>query len=322
MTWENLVMLIRDIPPPQSTGFARHAVLPGNTRQRIAILAHMIAQQKEGKPQIDVSQLLILSKSSNATDIRDKIYAFYGMTIVNTSPDYTRNVEALYTDVAHNYINNIEACYADWNNLTDQQRNFQLMSILYSAGALHQTHRLPSWVPDWNEPWRLAPIWCRTVPTAVELDGRESIRSEFRAGGDARDHFEVIQSNPQPRLRLSVVMVDELALVSEAESTSELTNTWQDNDALPMSAAMQYMRAMYKTKTGLVGVATQGVKTGDMLAIALGGDIPVVIRESSIRAGGRKCFELQCETLVSSHGIMYGDFLRAEWPLAQDILLV
>lgn len=108
----------------------------------------------------DITQLLILAKSGEATDVRDMIYAFYGLTYLTTRVDYRIAVPSLFAEVALMYLNSIrwEASYAREHDLTEEQRTFQLFSILYSAGLLHQDYDLPSFIPDWTCSWNLAPL--------------------------------------------------------------------------------------------------------------------------------------------------------------------
>lgn len=75
ISWDNLVRLIRDTQLPRAKGFDKQTHLLGNPRQRIAILTQMIASQRKGLLHTDITQLLILAKSSQATDSHDKVYA-------------------------------------------------------------------------------------------------------------------------------------------------------------------------------------------------------------------------------------------------------
>lgn len=75
ISWDNLVRLIRDTQLPRAKGFDKQTRLLGNPRQRIAILTQMIASQRKGLLHTDITQLLILAKSSQATDSHDKVYA-------------------------------------------------------------------------------------------------------------------------------------------------------------------------------------------------------------------------------------------------------
>lgn len=347
MSWENLISLARDRATQQQTsGFAKQEALLGNPKQRIAIITDMMSQQKAGISHADISQLLILAKGSNATHDHDKIYAFYGLTLLTTTPDYTRSVESLYVEVARDYINAIEACYAAWKDLADATRTFQLMSILYSAGALHQHYTLPSWVPDWTYTWHLAPIWAKTAPTLLSAPSRdartESVRSEYRAGGERRE--QIIATDYGPRLRLSAVILDTIATTdtSALDSDPGLTNDQLASTSPPTSSSSKeqkqpphstipfhptptatYGRASFRTqKEGFAGLATPGVQPGDVLAILLGGDVPVVLRPLPPPwNSAQRPFRLLCECFVLSREVMCGEVVESGVGV-EDVVLV
>ncbi len=151
ISWDNFVRLIKDVPFPKTGGFDKQIALLGNPRQRIAIISQMSASQKEGLRHTDITTLLILAKGSKATEIRDFVFAFYGLTWLRTFPNYRISIELLYAEIIQLYVNSIrwDTSYSTLHGLTDEKRTQQLMSILYSAGALHQHHTLPSWIPDW-----------------------------------------------------------------------------------------------------------------------------------------------------------------------------
>lgn len=296
----------------------------------------MMAQQKEGVPHIDISQLLILAKASNATNDRDKIYAFDSMTLLTTAPDYSRSVESLYVEIAQDYINSIEACYASWKDMTEASRTFQLMSILYSAGALHQHYTLPSWVPDWTYAWHLAPFWANTAANLTNAPSRsawsESIRSEYRAGGDHRDSFEIITTSAGPVLRLSAIILDAIAMTSDStpaptpsseSGRKSQSSSSSKSDHLASTSTARYGRIFFHTlKDGFTGLATPGIEPGDVLAVLLGGDVPVVLRPLPPKNSPYKPFRLLCECFVQSCAIMLGDVVRGGWTSAEDIALV
>jgi hypothetical protein len=336
MSWENLIGIVRGRTTHPCIGFSKQAALLGNPKQRIAIMTEMMAQQKEGVPHIDISQLLILAKASNATNDRDKIYAFDSMTLLTTAPDYSCSVESLYIEVAQDYINSIEACYANWKDMTEAMRKFQLMSILYSAGALHQHYTLPSWVPDWTYSWHLAPFWAKTAANLTNAPSRsawsESIRSEYRAGGEHRDSFEIITTSAGPVLRLSAMILDVIAMTSDSTPAptpnpeggkKSQSSSSSRSDHLASTSTARYGRVFFQTlKDGFVGLATPGIEPGDVLAVLLGGDVPVVLRPLAPKNSPYKPFRLLCECFVQSRAVMFGDVVRGGWTAADDIVLV
>lgn len=84
----------------------------------------MIASQREALPHTDITQLLILGKSSDATDVRDMVYAFYGLTYLTSSVTYSRTPEWLFVEICHMYITALRyvASYDSVHGLTEQQK--------------------------------------------------------------------------------------------------------------------------------------------------------------------------------------------------------
>ena len=331
ISWDNLVRLIRDVEIPNVAIFDKHMALLGNPRQRIAIITQMIASQRQGLFHTDITQLLILAKSSKATDVRDMIYAFYGLTLLTTFPDYTRSAEMLYADIVEFYITSIkwDTYYSSFHNLTEEQRTHQLMSILYSAGSLHQHFTLPSWIPDFTFSWHLAPVWSKTTSNIVTRSGKDEwsvgVRCDYRAGGEVRGEYEIINGPYEMhKLRISAIILDTIATVSEnTPATTPGPN--EENQLAPEtteSATLKYGRAYFKSTMGHVGIATPGVETGDVLAIILGGDVPVVLRPCGDHDEKSRAYKLLCECFVQSDAVMYGELARMEWTNAEDVVLI
>jgi Heterokaryon incompatibility protein (HET) len=78
-------------------------------------------------------------------------------------------------------------------------------------------------------------------------------------------------------------------------------------------------RALFVTGKGFIGLAPEGAKQGDRLAVLLGGDIPVVMRSAREGDGGSG-WELVGECYV--HGIMDGEVLRDDLIPVMDIIFV
>ncbi|KAK3684688.1 hypothetical protein LTR37_020018 [Vermiconidia calcicola] len=326
ITWDNLVRLIKDVPLPPAQGFDKQLALLGNPRQRIAILTQMIATQRERLAHTDIMQLLILAKGSKATDVRDMIYSFYALTYLRTFPDYRVSVEKLYTEIAHYYANSIlwDTSYSAQHDLSEEKRTQQLMSILYSAGKLHQHCNLPSWIPDWTFSWYLSPIWCKTTSNFVTGSGKDEwsigIRSDFRAGGPVRGDFEVLDGpHGAHKLRVSAMVFDTIKIIGATPASSP--GPVKDSIS-PPDSSMKYGRTFFKTRKGVVGVATPGVEANDSLAVILGGDVPVVLRSHGGEIEESRDYQLLCECFVQNDGIMSGELARTNWVSAEDIVLI
>ncbi|KAK5174187.1 uncharacterized protein LTR77_001267 [Saxophila tyrrhenica] len=327
LSWDNFVRLIKDVPLPPAGGFDKQAALLGNPRQRIAILSQMSASQKAGLRHTDITQLLILGKASKASFDLDYVYAFYGLTWLRTFPDYQMPTEVLYAEIIQYYVNSIrwDASYSNVHDLSEDRRTHQLMSVLYSAGALHQHYTLPSWIPDWTFGWHLAPIWCRASSNIVTASGKDEwsagVRCDFRAGGRECGEFDVL---PGPfgmhKLRVSLIIFDTITITSETTPAS--TPGAEVNSAMQPDPTMRYGRAFLRTAKGYIGLATPGIEAGDDVAVLLGGDVPVVIRPCGNHDPDTRAYKLLCETFLLDEGVMHGDIVRETWPLAEDVVFL
>lgn len=317
----------------------------------------MIASQREALPHTDITQLLILGKSGDATDERDMVYAFYGLTYLTSSVTYSRTPEWLFVEICHMYITALRyvASYDSVHGLTEQQKSFQLMSILYSAGTLHQHRLLPSWVPDWyahahsceaHKPnaladlchsnlrtftWHLAPIFSKSLPNFLPPAGKDEwtlgVRSEHRAGGHNIHTFEILEGS-RGQLRITAVIFDTILLVDEATPAStpggiqENSRPTSTGLSLADTPEIRYGRHFFTTVDGLTGLATPGIVAGDMCAIFLSGDVPVILRPSPAPARKSRIFQLLCECYIQAPAVMSGELLHNKQASAEDIVLI
>ena len=107
------------------------------TQQIGGIIAHRnaIEQARQG----DLLECVVRHRSRQATDPRDKVYAFLGLSAPIHAdmivPDYAKTVGEAYVDFAFHTLN------------MDGPR------VLLSAGDCEQSqYQVPSWAPDWTAP--------------------------------------------------------------------------------------------------------------------------------------------------------------------------
>lgn len=72
------------------------------------------------------------------------------------------------------------------------------------------------------------------------------------------------------------------------------------------------------TKNGCIGMVPKGSQPEDLVCILLGADTPFVIRESTQRFPGYKCYELVGDCYI--HGMMDGEGLDSQEPEVPIIL--
>jgi hypothetical protein len=134
----------------------------------------------EGSERFQIStgmlQILSLAREKASTDLKDKIFALFGvlheLDIPILRPDYSRSLEQVYADAAISCI-----------------KHDKNLHILFRAPSDNRSSTLPSWIPDWNDVgWR-------------DPDPRSSsVRSEFSAAGTSKSEW----SYSEEHLTLSV----------------------------------------------------------------------------------------------------------------------
>lgn len=105
---------------------------------------------------------------------------------------------------------------------------------------------------------------------------------------------------------------------TEQELSTSPSDSWDADDP----ANFRYGRHFFTTTKGHAGLATPGIRESDSIAILFGGDVPVVIRRYADYGGKSKAYQLLCECYIQAPAIMQGDFLRENWTLAEDIVLL
>jgi hypothetical protein len=140
-------------------------------------------------------ELSILSKMLKASDHRDKIFAFLGLGLVpGPVPKYDQPPQKIYTHYALNYVT--DACKLAERGINEKNHNFQLLGLLYTAGAMnHERPGLPSWVPDLSVHSYTKPFWYDPAHCTC-ADKKHLI---YAAGGNSIAKVELLGNN---RLRL------------------------------------------------------------------------------------------------------------------------
>lgn len=127
----------------------------------------------------ELFDLLMLARGFDATDPRDKIYAFLGLAKHDIDPDYSLSPERVFIDFALQTVGAVTACRSAQNeSLSTRQKEVRRAMILLScAGRQHQALALPSWVPDWTVDLKCCPL----------IFGAEH---RFQAGGSRLEVFD------------------------------------------------------------------------------------------------------------------------------------
>ena len=146
----------------------------------------------------DLFKILSYIKNCEATDPRDKLFAFTNLTELNIRPDYSLPASSAYTSFARDFIK--PALRGDQTTWSDQEcwqsAHRAISGFLCNAGKLYHHLDLPSWVPDWSYRQNCRPLW-------TSKRGEHSLELAYSAGGDIMGECSLDGT----RLTISVVLL-------------------------------------------------------------------------------------------------------------------
>ncbi|OCT55020.1 hypothetical protein CLCR_02851 [Cladophialophora carrionii] len=141
---------------------------------------------------MDLTDLLLDTRDYQATDPRDKVYAFLGLALSDIAPDYTaKTAEILYIQIAIAYLASslAEPC-------SEELKSRKVMNLISHAGSANQQLPLPSWVPDWSTSLQSRRFVLRPPSSLDPIPG-------YEAGGPVLSQFDILGHH---RLRLSAII--------------------------------------------------------------------------------------------------------------------
>ncbi|KAF2678001.1 hypothetical protein K458DRAFT_464162 [Lentithecium fluviatile CBS 122367] len=179
--------------PLTQTNDPKYAVRGLHRRATLSMLHKRLEQGSK----LTFYNCVLQSRLADATNPRDKVFAFFGLaTDAGSGPDslsinidYHLPVEDVYTDF--------------WVSVVTRNRNLNHLGVavnrIYSAGG----QGLPSWVPDWTMPHPEATIMCLDLPQSSVL-----LHTQFCASGEST--YEFRSSAGRKRLIVPAIQIDKI----------------------------------------------------------------------------------------------------------------
>lgn len=232
--WDDMVALVRTIGTLHVSQSATQNLGSRTAAQYISFMQELRGITEQGTKQAVkdyaseesmVPYVLTMAKDCEATDHRDKLFAFHHIARLWNRPDYAMPINELYLLFAAQYLQRIAYAITEFScdetTLARRQWDF-----VYSAGLCNQRLDLPSWVPDWSQPWKARPLWLGTTCYTAGGSDTKEIAPLADATADGR---------PRLRLPLSIKLFDRVLAVgtesfrimeSGSHALSEALRNW------------------------------------------------------------------------------------------------
>jgi hypothetical protein len=196
---------------------ANLSFLKSDESMLIASAAIKLHKSRIRKGTLPLASLLkgtyIFRKGLEASDPRDRIFAFLGMSADAADlcivPDYSKTKSQVFTEVAMALI---------------QQMGLEVLTWCHPKAPPREDCYLPSWAPDWSS----------AFSRPLGKFGRET-NFRYMASGDSTARFQFLDSsNEFPILCASGIKVDEIFAVGQALTQVPVSDlTWLTNGLDP-----------------------------------------------------------------------------------------
>jgi hypothetical protein len=162
---------------------------------------------------------LVMTRTAQATDPRDKVYGILAMGEPPIIPDYTKGANVIFREVTTLYLKESIEWVEERRRKGDLDLTVSLHDIFRVFSCLDFDHsRLQpsslSWVPDWSK-----------EPGVVPLGFGTSVTGYYRAGRGVQTDQPVVLNADGLSLTMSCVIFDKISHISEdLTAWSQLSN--------------------------------------------------------------------------------------------------
>ncbi|PIB02416.1 hypothetical protein CB0940_01468 [Cercospora beticola] len=160
---------------------------------------------------MDLLDLLLMSRDLGATDPRDKVFALLGLSNHDLEPDYQCSPEHIFTEFALHVIGEASRSAGSDAKISRTAKEARHALILLSCAGYHNRDSpLQSWVPDWTTDLLSRPF---------VFDPR------FRAGGDELE----IDWNYETGLQLCGKLLDTVSVAGDVRLLGDSVSDARDS---------------------------------------------------------------------------------------------
>ena len=243
MPWSDFALTVSRLQSSASRRMGALYTYNGSPAERVGQILLWERWRKEFNAKADLFKVFSYIKNCEATDPRDKLFAFAGLANLKITPDYSLPPSSVYTLFACDFIR--RALKGDRSTWSPQERRRSPHSViagfLCNAGKLYHHIELPSWVPDWSFRQNCRPFW-----TSKQI--HHDLELAYSAGGDILTDCGLDGT----RLRISGVLVDTITQagrvdlsnardLSEKQLQQRCLDWWYECAAMHMLLPVTYM---------------------------------------------------------------------------------
>ncbi|CAK4030275.1 Hypothetical predicted protein [Lecanosticta acicola] len=166
--WDDFTKLVRVVETVHNYSLGANTMLGSKTAaQYISFMQELRSITQQGTQQAvkDYANedsmapyVLQMAKDCEATDHRDKLFAFHHLVRLWNRPDYAMSIEMLYKLFAVQYLQRIAYAISEFS-CDEAKLSRRQLEFICTAGLCNQRLNLPSWTPDWSVPWQARPLW-------------------------------------------------------------------------------------------------------------------------------------------------------------------
>lgn len=178
-TLRNYIVRLEKADAPSIQGY-KHAYRVYSLRGSLSgpMINHKMRRRMAHARQLEIMARITCMSCGGyaATDPRDHVYGFLGVSQLDITPNYTMSPRDVYADFARVYVETCERLDYDADPADSRELGGPLVYLQYCAAGVDNDMGLPSWAPSFQI---MAPMLCRE-PSTMHNYGVDVLRGTRR----------------------------------------------------------------------------------------------------------------------------------------------
>ena len=241
--WSDFALAVSRLQSGASWQMGALYTYSGSPAERMGQIRSWSLWRHHNNTKADIFKIFSYIKNCEATDPRDKLFAFTNLANLKITPDYSLTASFVYIHFACDFVRRaLRSDKSTWSHQEQRKTPHRVISgLLCNAGKLSQHLDLPSWVPDWSFGQDSRPLW-----TSKQL--KNDLELAYSAGGDVMGECDLDGT----RLRISGILLDTVSQAgrvdlssirdwSEKELQARCLDWWNECAAMHMLTPVRYV---------------------------------------------------------------------------------